>query len=446
MTVRPTQASDDTRLDAAAPAYDGPIVFLVGLLMMIGAAMVVSSSVSLQRAAWNWNDLLQPPMRQCLFAIAGLVALFVGAHIDYRVLAWREDHDGWKPVALWLVAFGLLVAMYTPGIGHSGGGALRGVTVIPGVLTFQPGEVAKLVLVVYMAALLTSPVFDLSRFWRGFMFLVASAGLVIGLIAKEDFGTGALLAVIMVVMLVVARAKWRHLAFLVLLGVAATAAFILNWLIGPPRWAALPLMAAPIAVLGVVRLLRRVSWSQLGVVAMLAVSAMAGFEMYKEYRVQRIETWVFGTPDPQGDGYQINQAMLAIGSGGWWGRGLGAGVQKYGFLPQANNDFILAIICEELGIAGGLAIVTLFVLLLARGWWLSRRAGDAFGKLLALGLTITITLQAAFNVGVVTNSVPTKGISLPFVSAGGSGVLFLGLAAGLLASVRRGSAKPATTV
>ena len=146
-------------------------------------------------------------------------------------------------------------------------------------------------------------------------------------------------------------------------------------------------------------------------------------------------------PDPQGAGYQIDQALIAIGSGGWCGRGLGAGVQKL-YLPQANNDFILAIICEELGIVGGLTIVGLFVLLLWRGWWIARQAPDRFGQLLALGLTLTITLQAAFNVAVVTDSVPTKGISLPFVSTGGSGVMFLGLAAGLLAAVggqRRGT-------
>jgi cell division protein FtsW len=112
-------------------------------------------------------------------------------------------------------------------------------------------------------------------------------------------------------------------------------------------------------------------------------------------------------------------------------------VQKYGYLPQDNNDFILAIICEELGFAGGLLVVALFLALLWRGWRLAATAGDPFGRLLATGFTLLICLQAAFNIGVVTDSVPTKGISLPFVSAGGSGVLFLGVAAGLLASVGR---------
>jgi cell division protein FtsW len=110
-------------------------------------------------------------------------------------------------------------------------------------------------------------------------------------------------------------------------------------------------------------------------------------------------------------------------------------VQKYGYLPQDNNDFIYAILCEELGVAGGLGVIAIFLVLLWRGWWIAERAVDPFDRLLAAGITLTLALQAAFNVAVVINVVPTKGISLPFVSAGGSGVIFLGTAAGLLASV-----------
>ena len=160
----------------------------------------------------------------------------------------------------------------------------------------------------------------------------------------------------------------------------------------------------------------------------------------KPHRIERIKTFLAAAPDPLGAGYQINQALLAIGSGGWFGCVLGAGIQKYGYLPQDNNDFILAIICEELGVAGGMVVVLLFVGFVLRGWRIAARAPDRFGQLLALGLTMTIGLQAAMNIGVVTNSIPTKGISLPFVSAGGSGVVVLGLATGLLASIGRSHA------
>jgi cell division protein FtsW len=226
---------------------------------------------------------------------------------------------------------------------------------------------------------------DIRDFRTGFLPAVLSSSLLIGLTALEDFGTAALMGVVMLAMLCAARARWTHL----------------------------------------------------GLTGVLALAAGVGLILIKPHRIGRIVTWWSETPDPSGAGYQIHQAMLAIGSGGWWGRGIGAGVQKYGYLPQDNNDFILAIICEELGIVGGIAVVALFLVLLWRGWRLSVGATDRFGQLLAFGLTLMICLQAAFNVGVVTNSVPTKGISLPFVSAGGSGVVFLGLAAGLLASVGR---------
>jgi len=187
-------------------------------------------------------------------------------------------------------------------------------------------------------------------------------------------------------------------------------------------------------------LLAGARWLHLIATGLLGAAAGAALILLEPYRLRRIIIWLTEEPDPTGGGYQITQSLIAIGSGGWWGRGLGAGVQKYGYLPQDNNDFILAILCEELGVVGGLAVVALFLLLVWRGWRISANAPDSFGRLLAAGITLTICLQAAFNIGVVTNSVPTKGISLPFVSAGGSGVLFLGLAAGLLASVGRSSA------
>ena len=240
-----------------------------------------------------------------------------------------------------------------------------------------------MVLVVWLAALLTRPGCDLTSLRRGFAPAIASAGVLILLTGIEDFGTSALMGVIAFGMLLLAGARWTHLIGTALLGVVAA----------------------------------------------------AGLLMLKPHRWQRVVTWLSEEPDPAGEGYQVAQSLIAIGSGGWWGQGLGAGVQKYGYLPQDNNDFVFAIVCEELGIVGGMAVIVLFLLLLWRGWRIARRALDPFGRLLAAGITLLICLQAAFNIGVVTNSVPTKGISLPFVSAGGSGVLFLGMAAGLLAAV-----------
>ena len=212
-----------------------------------------------------------------------------------------------------------------------------------------------------------------------------TAGLLIGLTGIEDYGTAALMGLVMLALMFLGRARWTHL----------------------------------------------------GLMCLLAAVAGTVLVLVKQHRIDRIQAFFSKVPDTTGAGYQINQALLAIGSGGWFGRGLGAGVQKYGYLPQDNNDFILAIICEELGVVGGIVVVALFLTLLWRGWRIAVHAPDRFGRLLAVGLTLTICLQAAMNIGVVTKSIPTKGISLPFVSAGGSGVVFLGLAAGLLAAVGR---------
>jgi cell division protein FtsW len=390
----------------AAPArlYDTQVVFVVGVLMALGVTMVCSADVDV-KSGFSLRDWWDSPLRQAAFALAGFLAMLTAAHLDYRVLAWRGRAGGWRAGLLLAAAAGLLVLVLVPGIGHSAGGAWRQI-MLPGLgFGFQPSELAKVVLVIWLAARLTrdtqagpahaasagarraSRPGDVRDLRRGFLPVLVGGGLLIGLTAIEDFGTAALMGIAMVAMLFVGGARLWHLG-----------------------------------------------WTGL-----LAAGAGALLVVMRPHRVERILTWWSEDPDPSGAGYQINQALLAIGSGSWYGRGLGAGVQKYGYLPQDNNDFILAIICEELGVVGGVAVALLFLLLLWRGWRIAVQAPDPFGRLLATGLTIMICLQAAFNVAVVTNSVPTKGISLPFVSAGGSGVVFLGVAAGLLAAVGRGS-------
>lgn len=391
-----TPEAPPTLSDAPAEQpFDGVILLLAGALMTLGFVMVYSASVTIAGAELDLRRWWNTPLRQSIFALAGFGAMLFAAHCDYRWLAWTRRGTGWRAGTLYVLAALALVAMLL--IGTETLGAQRSIAVLrqPFTLSFQPAEAAKVALVIWLAALLTrlqAPQSDrpgapprLHNFRHGFLPAILSAGLLIGLTGIEDFGTAALMGAVTLALLFLAGARWRHILATGLLGVA-------------------------------------------GGGILLAM---------EPYRLQRLFTFFSTAPDPQGDGYQVDQSMLAIGSGGWFGRGLGAGVQKYGYLPQQNNDFILATVCEELGIIGGLAVITLFVLLLWRGWRLARRAPDGFGRLLASGLTLLLCLQAAFNVGVVTNSVPTKGISLPFVSAGGSGVLFLGLAAGLLAAVGR---------
>lgn len=364
---------------------DSVILLLVGSLMTLGAVMVYSASVSVHAEPFTWRNWWNTPLRQSVFALVGFFAMVFVSQLDYRIWKWEHAGEGWWVGSLYLLAAVLLVAMLIPGIGSEALGARRAIVIMraPFPLSFQPAELAKVVLIVWLAAILGRPGFDLSSFKHGFVPLMASAGLLIGLTGIEDYGTAALMGAVTLLMFALAGARWHHLAGTILLG------------------------------------------GGLGALLLYA----------RAHRMQRILTFFSDEPDTSGAAYQVTQSLIAIGSGGWWGRGLGNGVQKLGYLPQDNNDFIFAIVCEELGIAGGVFVIAIFLLLLARGWWIANHALDRFGRLLATGITLMLCLQAAFNIGVVTNSVPTKGISLPFVSAGGSGVLFLGAAAGLLAAV-----------
>lgn len=374
--------------------FDRFVILLVGLLMAVGTAMVYSASATVTGEPLDLAHWWAGPIRQGVFAIMGFLAMLFAARLDHRVWQWQRPGDGWWSGTLYWLAVVLLVLVFIPGIGASRLGASRAIVVLssPISLSFQPSEFAKLAMIVWMAALVTRPGFDIRRFRDGYLPTIGTCGLLIALVGIEDFGTAALMGAVLTCLLLVANARWLHLLGTVAAGAAAGA----------------------------------------GLIAM------------KPYRLERIITFLSGQADSTGAGYQVLQSLLAIGSGGWWGRGLGAGIRKYGYLPQDNNDFIFAIVCEELGVIGGLAIIAIFAVLLARGYWIARRAPTPFGRLLAIGVINMICLQAAFNVAVVTAAVPTKGISLPFVSAGGSGVLFLGVAAGLLASVggRCGFARP----
>ncbi len=386
MDVRPLESLETHR------GFDRLVVLLAGLLMVLGTVMVYSATATVDQRAFDLQDILGGRIRQAVFAVLGFLVMVFAAQIDCRIWRWEKPGDGWWAGSLYVAAVVLLVALFLPGIGEERMGATRSLR-LPGGLSFQPGEFAKVALVIWTAAVLCQPWRDMRRVVRGYGYVLVTGGLLVGLVGVEDFGTGALLGVVLVGMLFVSGAVWWHLLLTGFAG-AAVGGFLI-WL--------------------------------------------------KPYRFQRLMTWFSDQPDVEGAGYQILQSQMAIASGGWWGRGLGAGVRKYGYLPQDNNDFIFAIVCEEIGVIGGLAVVTMFLLLLMRGWWIATRSGSPFCRLIAVGVTMTICLQAAFNVAVVTNLVPTKGISLPFVSAGGSGVLFLGLAAGMLASTARTVPLPAET-
>ena len=273
--------------------------------------------------------------------------------------------------------------MLIPGIGKNVNGARRWINLGP--IQVQPSEVAKWAVVVFLAWWLARPPVNLDRFFLGFIPTLMPIGLVSLLIVIEDFGTAALIGLCTLTMLLAGRVKLWHL----------------------------------------------------GVVVPPALGAAYWFVRHEPYRWTRMTAFLDPWANPQGEGYHMVQSLLSFSTGGLLGRGLGNGIQKLGYLPEDTTDFIFAVICEELGIFGAMLTVALYLGILYVAWQAIRQKRDDFGRLLAFGVGSMLGLQAAINIAVATVSVPTKGMSLPLVSAGGSGLVITCAALGLLYSVMR---------
>lgn len=308
--------------------------------------------------------------------VTGLVAFAIGSRIDYH--RWGR----WAP-GLYVLGLASLLLVYVPGVGHSAGNARRWISL--GGFTLQPADFARLGLVVYLALLLSKPRARLERFATGTLPCVIALGLVAFLVYRQpNLSTTLALAQICGLMLVAGKIPWRHL------GVLAT-----------PMVVALPFVM-------------------------------------KSYQSSRIANWLGywqGGAHLQGGNYQMDQSILAIGSGGFLGRGLGEGRQKWFFLPDAHTDFVFAIIGEELGFLGALLLVGLLMILLWRAYEAARRAPDRFGYLLATGIGASIAIYAGVNLMVASGLFPTTGLPLPLVSYGGSAILATLFSIGILNNI-----------
>jgi len=281
-----------------------------------------------------------------------------------------------------IVAGVCLVLVLVPPIGQAINGTRRWIRLGP--VSFQPVELAKLALVVYLAAFLARKRGALEEFRTGTLPPLLVVGVLAGLVLLQpDLGNCMTLIVLTFALLYLAGSPIKHLA----------------WVAAP----ALPLIVVAI-------------W-------------MA------PYRMRRITAFVDPWADPRGGGFQIIQSWLALGNGGVLGQGIGASRQKLFYLPESHTDFIFAILGEELGFVGAVAIVALFAVLVWRGLRVGLRAPDAFGAYLALGITVLIATQTLLNLGVVTGLLPTKGLPLPFISFGGSALLMTMLATGMLLNI-----------
>lgn len=356
---------------------------LVGAMALLGVGVVMVRSAGLRVGAGGaaWTDA---QLRTIIYAALAVGAMGVTSRVNLR--RWLLRRGPGNP--LWLIVLASLVLTgltLVPSIGRSVNGASRWLAVGAGPLrvTFQPSELIKWSMVLAVAWWGARMGWRMRRFTDGLLPMGALLAIGCGLVVIEDLGTAVLIA----------------------------------------------------AVVGVMLLAAGVRWWQLGGVAGLASGAFAALIATSPYRVDRLTAFMDPWADPAGTGYHPIQSMLAIAQGGLTGRGLGNGIQKFGYLPEDTTDFIFAIVCEELGLAGAVLVVALYALILLAGLEIVRRAPDAFGRLLALGILVTVGLQAAINLAVVTVTVPTKGIALPLISSGGTGWIMTAAMLGLLAGL-----------
>ncbi|MBW4061868.1 putative lipid II flippase FtsW [Candidatus Saccharibacteria bacterium] len=357
---------------------DYVIALIITILLAIGLVMLYSVSPILSQKLTGVTGRNYYFINQLMYVGIGIVAWIVATAIPYH--AWRK-------YAVWLLGASILamLALAVPGLGRSALGATRWLKVGP--FQVQPAEILKLSLILYLAAWFERRSSEVKSFVDGvipFVIMVGSACFVIAVL-QRDMGTMMVLAFAAIGMLFTAGVKWTHLG--VVLGTSAIGAGLL----------------------------------------------IAAFP----HRLSRLAVFLNPTADAMGSGYHINQALIAVGSGGFFGLGLGHSIQVYGYLPEAANDSIFAIIAEEFGFIGSLAVIVLFGLLIYRGLQVARSAPDMFGRLVATGITLWLLFQAAINIGAMLSLLPLTGIPLPFISYGGTSLVISLFGAGILLNISK---------
>jgi cell division protein FtsW len=351
------------------------LLVIIGLVLF-GVIMVASASSVV--AEKYYDDAYYFLKHQLLFGgLFGSVMFLIGFWVPYRY---------WRPLALpaLLVSVVMLVLVFVPGLHVEYGGASRWIGLGP--ITLQPTEVVKLAFILYLAALLEKKGEDIQDLKKSVIPFLVIAGIISTLIVMQpDIGTLFSIAVIAAAMVFVAGFRLWHLLVVFLTG-ASLFAILMNT---------------------------------------------------AKYRLERIMVYLHPELDPQGIGYQINQSLLAVGTGGVWGLGLGRSRQKYYYLPEPAGDSIYAIIAEEMGFVRSVFVLLVFAIIGWRGYAIARRAPDMFGTLLATGITTWIVIQAMINIGAILAITPLTGIPLPFISYGGSALATILFASGVLLNVSK---------
>lgn len=356
---------------------DRPLLLAIFALLGIGLLMIASAGVAYGKV--RFGDEYFFLKQQSLGLVVGITSLFIVSRIDYHL--FRKF-----VVPLFFLAVALLVMVFIPGVGTTVYGAARWIELGP--LSFQPSEVMKLAIILYLAAWLSGKqqVKNNADFFEGYVPFVAILSLVGFLIIKQpDTGTLGLIFCIALTIFFVSGARLSYIFFTILGGIATLALLI---------------RLAP-------------------------------------YRMERFLVFLNPDHDPLGSGYQLNQALMALGSGGWLGVGLGQGRQKFNYLPEPVTDSIFAVLGEEVGFIGVVVVVTLFLFVAWRGLRIAQRAPDMFGRLVAVGIISWIFIQAMINTMAISGIIPLTGIPLPFISYGGTSLAVLLTAIGILLNISK---------
>ncbi len=357
---------------------DGSLIVI--LILLLSAGLLVLFSVTYYAAKEN---PFAEVMKQLLGVALGTAACIVTSRIPYRF--WRQT---WVVVTGLAVSAVLLILVIIPGVGVYINGSRRWLSL--GGLSFQPSELAKFAIVLYMATALSYAGPKVRKLWTGLVPILIVPSITFLLILEQpNLSTAGSIMIVSLILIIMAGAKWRHILLMVVGGLGVGSFY---------------------------------AWSE-------------------PYRRRRLLSFRNPFAMMSDEGYQLSQSLIAFGSGGVFGMGLGKGRQKYAYLPYPESDFIFAIVGEDFGLVGCLVVITLFCALMVAGYRVAVACRDKFGALLAAGITSSITVQAFLNMGVVVGILPTTGLPLPFFSAGGTSVSITMAAMGILMNISRNAGK-----
>lgn len=363
------------------------LVVTVLILLSIGVVMVLSasapSSLSQNKSSYTYF------LKQFGFAIVGLGIMWFTSKVDYRF--YKKYY--W---IIYIISVAILLLVLIPGVGVEVKGARRWIK-LPIIGQFQPSEVTKIGMILFYAGYLTDHKNELKDFWRGFIKPLVLLGIPILILygIQNHLSVSIVIAAITCVMMLMAGCRMLHFVIAGGIGVAGIASYLVKNLTSESD----------------------------------------------SFRIDRILVFLNPWSDATGTGYQMIQSLYAIGSGGLFGVGLGNSKQKYLYIPEPQNDFIFAIVAEELGFVGCAVIILLFGIFVWRGIVIAMKAPDMYGSLIAVGVTTLVAIQAIINIAVVTASIPTTGMALPFFSYGGTALVILLFAVGILLNISRAGSK-----